>query len=89
MFAIMAAGGCGTATTPHSYAVSSGLVMRGPQDTASWEFGRRDELLNGRQAVVGNGWAEIRTFDRRRTANGRPQESSATYVRTLSLRGDV
>ncbi len=85
--------GCGTATTPVSSpyfapGVSPGLVMTTPMDTATWEYGRNDELLNvGQQPIVGSGWAEIRTFDRRRTANGRPRESSATYVRTLSRHG--
>ena len=85
--------GCGTATTPVSSpyfapGVSPALVMTTPMDTATWEYRRNDELLNvGQQPIVGSGWAEIRTFDRRRTANGRPRESSATYVRTLSRHG--
>ena len=91
MLAILA--GCGTATTPVSSpyfapGVSPSLVMTTPTDSATWEYGRNDELLNlGQPPLVGSGWAEIRTYDRRRTANGRPRESSATYVRTLSRRG--
>ena len=43
--------GCGTATTQVSSpyfapGVSPGLVMTTPVDTATWEYGRNDELLN-------------------------------------------
>ncbi len=93
VLAILAGTGCGTATgpvadSPHfAPGVSPTLVMSTPQDPARWEYGRNDELLNvGQQPIIGSGWAEIRTYDRRRTANGRPRESSTTYTRTLTRR---
>lgn len=90
LFAILAGTGCGTATSSHfGREVSSSLVMATQQDpSAAWEYGRNDELLNvGQLPIAGGGWAEIRTYDRLRTSNGRPRESSTTFTRTLSTRG--
>jgi hypothetical protein len=57
-------------------------------DSATWEYGRNDTLLNvGQQPIIGSGWAEIRTFDRQHSSNGRPLDTSTTYTRTLMLRG--
>ncbi len=90
----LAAGGCGTAAAPGAASrqfapgVSSSLVMSTQRDFATWEYGRNDMLLNvGQQPIVGRGWAEIRTYDRLRTSNGRPQDTSTTYTRTLTRRG--
>ena len=89
----LAGSGCGTATpdaaSSHFAAgVSSGLVMSTQRDSAAWEYGRNDKPLNvGQSPNIGDGWAEIRTWDRLRTSNGRPQESSTTYTRTLTRRG--
>jgi hypothetical protein len=90
----LAASGCGTAAAPGTASpqfapgLSSSLVMSMQPDSATWEYGRNDMLLNvGQQPIVGSGWAEIRTYDRLRTSNGRPQDTSTTYTRTLSRRG--
>ena len=90
----LAASGCGAAAAPGAASshfapgVSSSLVMSTQRNTAAWEYERNDRPLNaGQQPNKVDGWAEIRTYDRRRTANGRPQESSTTYTRTLTLRG--
>ncbi len=90
----LAGSGCGTGAAPGAASthfapgVSSSLVMSTQRDSATWEYGRNDKPLNvGQQPIIGVGWAEIRTYDHRRTSNGRPQESSTTYTRTLRLRG--
>ena len=90
----LAGSGCGTAAGPGAASshftpgVASSLVMSTQRDTATWEYRRNDKPLNvGQQPTRGVGWAEIRTYDRLRTSNGRPQESSMTYTRTLTLRG--
>jgi len=93
VFAIMIGTGCGTtngpvAASPHfAPGVSPGLVMTTHSDDATWEYGRYDEQLNvGQPPVVGSGWAEIRTWDRQRTSNGRPREQSTSYTRTITRR---
>lgn len=85
--------GCGTAkgtvaATPHfARGVTPGLVMSAPYDNDRWEYGRNDELLNvGQPPIAAPGWAEIRTYDRPRTSNGRPKDSSATYTQTFTTR---
>ncbi len=94
VLATLAGSGCGTAATPDAASshfaagVSSGLVMSTQRDSATWEYGRNDKPLNvGQSPNIGDGWAEIRTYDRLRTSSGRPQESSTTYTRTLTRRG--
>ena len=86
----LAGGGCGTAAAPSHFPVdvASSLVISTPPDSAMWEYCRNDKPLNvGQQPNMGGGWAEIRTYDRLRSSNGRPQESSTTYTRTLTRRG--
>ncbi len=90
----LAGSGCGTAAAPGAASshfapgVSPSLVMSTQRDTVAWEYGRNDKPLNvGQQPNRSDGWAEIRTYDRLRTSNGRPRESSTTYTRTLTLRG--
>ena len=94
VFVTLAGSGCGTGAAPGAPSthfapgVSSSLVMWTQRDSATWEYGRNDKPLNvGQQPLIGGGWAEIRTYDRLRTSNGRPQESSTTYTRTLTRRG--
>ena len=90
----LAASGCGTTAAPGTAltqftpGVSSSLVMSTQPDSATWEYGRNDTLLNvGQQPIVGSGWAEIRTYDRLRSSNGHPQDTSTTYTRTVTRRG--
>ena len=90
----LAGSGCGTAAAPGAASshfapgVTPSLVMSTQRDKAAWEYGRNDKPRNvGQQPLIGGGWAEIRTYDRLRTSNGRPRESSTTYTRTLTLRG--
>ena len=89
----LAGSGCGTGTAPGAASyfapgVSPSLVISSQRDAGTWEYGRNDKPLNaGQLPLVGGGWTEIRTYDRLRTANGRPQESSTTYTRTLTQRG--
>ena len=90
----LAGSGCGTAAAPGAGSsqfapgVLSSVVMSSQRDSATWEYGRNDKPLNvGQQPNIGGGWAEIRTYDRLRSSNGRPQESSTTYTRTLTRRG--
>ncbi len=92
--------GCTSAPVERMTFVSPTLVMPGltlhqlsgpqrwPADHRAWEFGRND---------VGAGTAptpayapfevvEIRTYDSRRTSNGRPREFSTTRTRTIRSR---
>ncbi len=60
-----------------------------PADHRAWEFGRNDV---GAGAAATPAYApfevvEIRTYDRRRTSNGRPREFSTT--RTLTIRSRI
>ncbi len=85
----LAATGCDSAATrrPFSAGVAPALVVATAPDSTSWEYRRNDGLLNaGRSPIAGAGWAEVRTYDRRRTSNGHPQEYSSTNTRTVTRR---
>ena len=87
VFAAVMASGCGSATTPQSFSagVSPGLVMATAPESTTWEYRRNDGPLNaGRPPIAGAGWVEVRTYDRRRTSNGDPQEYSSTNTRTVT-----
>ncbi len=92
VLAALTAVGCGTGAgaAPRHFAadVSRGLVLAAPQGTDAWEYGRNDGTLNIDQPTMSSvGGAVIITYDRRRTTNGRPRESSTTYTRTFTTRG--
>ena len=92
VLAALAAVGCGTgagvASRHFAADVSRGLVLAIPQENAGWEYGRNDGTLNIHQpTIASDGAVVIITYDRRRTTNGRPRESSTTYTRTFTTRG--
>ncbi len=83
------ASGCDSAARPRPFSagVSPALVVATAPDSTTWEYRRNDGPLNvGRLPIAGAGWAEVRTYDRRRTSNGHPQEYSSTNTRTVTRR---
>lgn len=69
----------------HPGGTGGDAALAGDPGGAAWEGGRRDGSLGVRSGIGFGGWAvvETRTFDQRRTTNGRIGETSRTTTRIL------